>query len=405
MKILLFNAGSSSLKFSLLESEGERTLAEGRADWARETTQYAFRAADDPSRDRREAVSWRGYGEAVQRALNDLTNAGAWHDRSEPAAVGHRIVHGGDFTGSTRITDDVKAQLTALEDLAPLHNPPSLETLAAAQQALPQTQHIACFDTAFHTTLPPHAYSYSVPRQWTEEWGIRRYGFHGLSHAWCARRGAQMLQPREGPGSSSSELRLVICHLGHGCSASAVLGGECIDTTMGFTPLDGLMMATRSGSLDPGIVLYVQQKHGLSADEVDNILYRESGLFGVSGLSADMRDILQAANDGHQRARLALDIYVHRLRQTIGALTATLGGLDALIFTGGVGEHPPEVRERTCGRLECLGVQLDRQANAAAGPDADIAAQGWAARILVIAAREDLTMLQQVVQLMPETGV
>jgi acetate kinase len=302
------------------------------------------------------------------------------------------VVHGGEFSSSVRITGDLRARIAALAALAPLHNPPGLETLAAAQAELPDVPHVAVFDTAFHATLPPAARTYAVPEAWTRGFGIRRYGFHGLSHAYCSGRAAAML------ARPVAELRLVICHLGHGCSAAAVRGGRCVDTTMGFTPLDGLVMATRSGSVDPGILLHVQLHHGLGAREVEQALNHESGLLGVSGLSGDMREVLRAARAGDERARLALDVYTHRVRQAIGALTATLGGLDALVFTAGVGENSAEVRAASCRGLECLGLDLDPELNARCRPDADVARSGSRARILVIAAREDLTMLGEVMQ-------
>jgi acetate kinase len=240
--------------------------------------------------------------------------------------------------------------------------------------------------------LPAAAYTYPLPDEWIRGWGIRRYGFHGLSHSYCANRAAEMLVRHV------EELRLVICHLGHGCSASAVRHGRSIDTTMGFTPLDGLMMATRSGSVDPGILTHVQLKHGLGANELDEALNRRSGLLGVSGISADMREVLAAKHAGNERAGLAVDVYVHRVRQAIGALAVTLGGVDALVFTAGVGENSAEVRAAICGGLECLGLELDPGANRACRPDADVSPHGARARILVLAAREDLAMLSQVLR-------
>jgi acetate kinase len=274
-----------------------------------------------------------------------------------------------------------------------LHNPPSLATLAAAQDALPEVPHIATFDTAFHATLPPQAWTYPIPARWTNEWGLRRYGFHGLSHAYCARRAAEMLGSR--PAG-----RLVICHLGHGCSASAVRDGRCIDTTMGFTPLDGLMMGTRCGSIDPSIVLQVQQHHGLSVEQVEKALNKESGLLGVSGVSADMREVMSAAEAGNRQAELALAVYAHRVRQAIGALAVTLGGVDALVFTAGVGEHAAAVRQSICTGVACLGLKLDAAANAASHPDADVSTPDSAGRILIIATREEVTMLREVIQVL-----
>jgi acetate kinase len=396
MNILLLNAGSSSLKATLVQSTDGSTFAHGLADWAGSTTRYHYTGPD--AKDRREDVPWRGHAHAVRRFVSDLFHArpAALHDRSALAAVGHRVVHGGPFTSSVRITPEVRSRIAALADLAPLHNPPSLEALAAAQAELPDLPHIAVFDTAFHATLPPEARTYPVPEHWTREWGIRRFGFHGLSHAYCSRRAAEML------GTSADDARLVICHLGHGCSASAVRGGRCIDTTMGFTPLEGLMMATRSGSIDPGILLYVQQRHGLTAGQVEAALNRESGLLGISGVSPDMRQVLAAARSGHERARLALAVYAHRVRQAIGALAVTMGGIDALVFTAGVGENSADIRESICDGLDCLGLDLDEQLNEARPPDADVSSRTSRGRILVIATREDLTMLREVLQAMGE---
>ena len=396
MKILLLNAGSSSLKASLVESDNGRTIASGLADWAGSTTRYRYTVFDGKGpdgKDHPEDVAWKGHAQAVRRFLTDLTHSKpvALPDRSHLAAVGHRVVHGGPFTSSVRITPDVRSRITALADLAPLHNPPSLEALAAAEAELPDVPHVAVFDTAFHATLAPLAYTYPVPQQWTRDWGVRRFGFHGLSHAYCARRAAEML------GKPLEALRLVICHLGHGCSAAAVKEGRCVDTTMGYTPLEGLMMATRSGSVDPSVILNVQRSHGLTVDQVEKALNRESGLLGVSGVSADMRQVLAAAGAGNQNAQLALEIYAHRVRQAIGALTVTMGGIDALIFTAGIGEHASAVRQSICAGLDCLGLELDAAANASRRPDADIAIEASRARILIVATREDVTMLREVV--------
>jgi acetate kinase len=391
--VLLLNAGSSSLKGTLMRAPEGTVAARGQADWAGAVTRYQF--AGPGSRERSEEVAWKGYAPAVHRFVSDLVDAvpAALPDRSALAAVGHRVVHGGPFTSSVRITADLRSRLAALAELAPLHNPPSLETLAAAEAELPGVPQVAVFDTAFHATLPPEARTYPVPERWTRDWGIRRFGFHGLSHAYCAGRAAEML------GRSPEELRLVICHLGHGCSAAAVRGGRCVDTTMGFTPLEGLMMGTRSGSVDPGVVLHVQQHRGLTAAQVEAALNRESGLLGVSGVSSDMREVLAAAGAGHERARLALAVYTHRVRQAVGALAATMGGVDALVFTAGVGEHAAEIRGTVCAGLEFLGLELDAEANAARRPDADVARRDSRGRILVIAAREDVTMLRDVIRL------
>jgi acetate kinase len=421
MKILLLNAGSSSLKCTLVNSADRTVIASSLADWAGSVTRYQYSTRE--GNEHSEEVTWSGHAEAVRRVLHDLMQVEpvVLRERTDLAAVGHRVVHGGQFTSSVRITPEIRSRISALADLAPLHNPPSLETLAAAEAELPDVPHVAVFDTAFHATLPPEARTYSVPAKWTRDWGIRRFGFHGLSHAYCARRAAEMLlggmhlssgpsPARGGVGEGSAakawhpdNLRLVICHLGHGCSASAVRGGRCLDTTMGFTPLEGLMMATRSGSIDPSIVLHVQQHHGLTAEQVEKALNRESGLLGVTGISADMRQVLAAAREGNDQARLALGMYTHRVRQAIGSLAVMMGGIDALIFTAGVGEHASEVRESICTGLECLGLELDTQANASCKPDADVARPGSRGRILVIATREDVTMLREVMLVLGET--
>lgn len=393
MTILLLNAGSSSLKASLVEAMG-RVIASGAADWAGGTCRYRFVTTE--GKEQSVPVSWQGHRAAVMRFVEDLKTVPpiALRDFGALMAVGHRVVHGGDFRNAVRITPQVRARIQELCELAPLHNPPSLEALAAAEELLPQAPHIAVFDTAFHSTLSPEAYTYPIPGRWTNDWGIRRYGFHGLSHAYCSRRASEFL------GRPVSNLRLVICHLGHGCSASAVQSGRCVDTTMGFTPLDGLMMATRSGAIDPAIITYVQERHGLTTDDVETALNRESGLLGVSGISADMRQVLAAATSGDESAKLAINIYARRIRQTVGAYAATMGGIDALIFTAGVGEHSAEIRAMVCHGLDCLGLRLDEAANRQCRPDADIATADSTARILVLATREDEEMLREVLRVL-----
>lgn len=391
VKILLLNSGSSSLKCTLMEPADHRVIARGLADWAGATTHYEYEGPDGS--EHREDVPWRGHADAVRRFLHDLQNVApvAVPDWSHLAGVGHRFVHGGKFTASVRIDVEVRQRLTELVGLAPLHNPPSLAALSAAQGELPEVPHIAVFDTAFHATLAPEAYTYPVPQPWTHDWGVRRYGFHGLSFAYCGRRAAEML------GRPIDGLRLVVCHLGHGCSAAAIRSGRSVDTTMGFTPLEGLMMGTRSGTIDPSIITYIEQRHGLSPADVDQALNRQSGLLGVSGISGDMRDVVVAAQQGDVQARLAFDIYTHRIRQAIGGLTVTLGGIDALIFTAGVGEHSAPVRAAVCRGLECLGLALDVHANESCQADADIARPASSGRILVIATREDVTMVREVI--------
>jgi acetate kinase len=391
MNVMVINTGSSTVKFSLIESDGERVLLDGQADWASPPARLTLhRAGQSPAV---HELPEAGHGAAVRAALAQLAGG-----PDEVAAVGHRIVHGGPrYTASVRITPQVMADLAALTDLAPLHVPVNLEGIAAAEAEWPGVPQVAVFDTAFHSTLPPEARTYALPHAWTEDWGLRRYGFHGLSHAYCAGRAAQLL------GRPVAGLRLVICHLGQGCSLSAVRDGRCVDTSMGFTPLDGVVMGTRSGAVDPGLLLYVLRHKGISVEEVDRALNGQAGLLGLSGVSGDMRRVLEAARQGHAGARLALDVYAHRLRQTIGAFAATLGGLDALVFTAGVGEHSPDVRAAACRGLEFLGVELDAATNAGCRPDADIAAAAARVRVLVIATREDLTVVRETVRVLGQS--
>ena len=357
MRILVVNAGSSSLKLRLLE--GAEVLA----------------AEDLPAIDEPEPV------------LARFLDGGA-----PPDAAGHRVVHGGaEFRESVLVDDAVAGRLQALSDLAPLHNPPALAAITSLRRLRPELPTVACFDTAFHATLQEAAAVYPVPWAWTERWGVRRYGFHGLSHAWASRRAAELL------GQPPDELRLVTSHLGAGASLAAVVGGRSVDTTMGFTPLEGLMMATRSGTVDPGLVLWLQHHRGFAAGDVEEALDRHSGLLGVSGVSADVRDVEQAAGAGNRRAALALEVYLHRLRAGVAAMAAAMGGLDALVFTGGVGEHSVNVRAAACERLGFLGVRLDPARNeAVAGDDADVSAAGAPARVLVVHAREDLEIAREV---------
>jgi acetate kinase len=392
MKVLTFNAGSSSLKFGLFEAEPELTLAEGGIDWAAAPARFTIRRRGHAAVQKELTVST--HTDAVTRILEEL-RAGPSAPVSalaEIRAIGHRVVHGGDrYRAAVRVTPEVRRDIGELAELAPLHNTNSVQVMDAVRAALPHVPQFAAFDTGFHATLPPAARTYAVPHSWTADWGLRRYGFHGLSHAYCAARAAEMI--------GRPDVRLVIAHLGHGASVSAVRDGVCVDTSMGFTPLDGLVMGSRSGAVDPGLLIYVLRHKGLDPDRLDHALNHESGLLGMSGIASDMRRVLAAAATGDPRAGLAIDVYVHRLRQTIGGMVVSLGGIDALVFTAGVGEHSPEIRWCTCDGLGFLGLELDHAVNAASRPDADVASPESAARVLVIATREDLTMLREVTRL------
>jgi acetate kinase len=351
MLVLVVNAGSSSLKLRLLDSNN--TLKQ---------------SADLP-------VGPDGIDAA------DL--AAALERWGRPDVVGHRIVHGGTgFTGAVLIDDGVRQQLQDLTDLAPLHQPKSLAALDAVTKHLPQVPAVAAFDTAFHTTIPAAAATYAVPREWQQRYGIRRYGFHGLSHAYCSRRSAELV------GRPLETSRIISCHLGSGASLAAVLNGHSVDTTMGFTPLEGLVMATRSGSVDPGLLLWLEEHEHLSPHDVATALEQRSGMLALAG-TADMREVEAADSRGDPDARLALDVYIHRLAAGIAAMSAALGGLDVLAFTGGVGEHSPTVRHRTAERLDYLGVAIGHL-NDTVREDCDITASGATVRTMVITAREDL---------------
>jgi acetate kinase len=306
-----------------------------------------------------------------------------------PEVVGHRVVHGGSrFSEAVAIDDEAVAAIASLSDLAPLHQPRAVAGIDAARRALPRVPHVACFDTAFHAGMPLAAARYALPGSWTRDFGLRRYGFHGLSHGYAARRAAELLE-RDQAG-----LRVVTCHLGAGASLAAVRSGRSVDTTMGFTPLEGLVMATRSGSVDPGLLLWLLQQKNLSIDEVSAGLEKSAGLAGLAEISSgDMREVVRAADAGDEAARLALDVYVHRLRREIAAMAAAMNGLDALVFTGGVGEHSPRVRAAAVDGLEFLGVSL-RSGQDGVSSDADISGAG-PVRVLVVTAREDIEIARQ----------
>jgi acetate kinase len=393
MSILVFNAGSSSLKFGLFDAEACRALASGGIDWAGGDRRHAtLTLRAEPGRQVRATVSAADDPTAVRLAIDSLADARA--GRVEPLAaidvVGHRVVHGGvEFAGSVRIDARVKAGIARLAELAPLHNPPALEAIRAAEAALPEAVQVAVFDTAFYACLPPRAYVYPLPYQWCVDWGVRRFGFHGISHQYCTRRAAELL------GRDLSDLRIVSCHLGGGCSAAAVRGGAAVATTMGFTTVEGLMMGTRAGSVDPGILLYLQRSRGLTLDQIDDALHHRSGLLGVSGVSSDLAEIEEAIRQGNPQARLAFEVFADRVRSAVGSLAVTMGGVDVLLFTDRIGEGSPALRAAVCDGLECLGLRLDAARNAVCQADADLASAASPGRILVIHTREELMIARE----------
>ena len=385
MSILVINAGSTSLKFGLFDAEARESLVSGSIDWADGNRQGARFLLRRGSHEERSMVAVADDSAAAACAVRALTAEG-----DIITAVGHRVVHGGtEFRNSTLIDDKVEATISGLATLAPLHNPPALAAIRAVRGVLPRVPQVAVFDTAFFARLPARTYMYAQPYEWYEKFGVRRSGFHGISNSYCAGRAVELL------GRDPSKLRLVTCHLGGGCSATAVRGGEPVTTTMGFTPLDGLMMGTRSGSVDPGMLIYLLRHCGLTVDDLDDALTHRSGLFGVSGVSSDLAQIEAAASQGNQRAQLAFEIFADRVRSAIGALAVTMGGLDALVFTDRIGENSPAMRAAVCDGLECLQVRLDSQRNATCRPDSDIATDASAARILVIHTREELMIARE----------
>jgi acetate kinase len=397
MKILVLNAGSSSQKSRLYEidaslpEEPPASLWEAYADWTGRQGIAEVKITTARGQTRHESLPAGPRKSIIQHMLETIWS-GATKVIDQPAeiaVVGHRVVHGGpEYRQTTFVTQKVKAAIEQYAVLAPSHNPAALEGIRVIEQVLPRTSQMAVFDTAFHRHLPLAAAVYSGPYNWFEQ-GIRRYGFHGISHHYCSQRAAQLL------GHRPEALRLITCHLGNGCSLAAIQYGRSIDTTMGFTPMEGLMMGSRSGSVDPGILIFLLQHKGYSAEQLDKELNKASGLQGVSGVSSDMRQILQAISEGNSRAKLAFDIYVHRLRSAIGAMLAALGGVDALVFTAGVGEHAPSIRAAACETFGFLNLALDPQKNAQSPTDQDISTADSAVRVLVIQTQEDWIIAQE----------
>ncbi|MEG3905322.1 acetate kinase [Microcoleus sp. B4-C5] len=391
MKILVLNAGSSSQKSCLYELNDvlpDRPLEplwEAQIDWTHQQGIAELKVKTAKGDRLEEEFASESRQDAISRMLESLWKGKTQtiNDLKEIDIVGHRVVHGGqDYQQSTLISPDVKQAIARLSVFAPVHNPVNLEGIEAIEKILGNVPQVAVFDTAFHAQLPPAAFVYPGPYEWLEN-GIRRYGFHGISHQYCARRAADIL------GQDLADLRLISCHLGNGCSLAAIRGGWSVDTTMGFTPLEGLMMGSRSGSIDPGILIHLLKQSDFTAEKLDGILNRNSGLKGISGVSSDLRQIGDAIAQGNERAQLALDIYLHRLRAGIGAMLASLGGLDALIFTAGVGENSALVRAAACEAFGFIGLKLDEDKNQHSQIDRDIAAVDSAVRILVIHTQED----------------
>jgi acetate kinase len=395
MKILVLNSGSSSQKARLYElqppvpDDPPAPLWEGKLAWSGDHA--ALETHTFPGAGLQKTLARGGRSEATAQLLQELTSGKTKVlDRlSEIDIVGHRIVNGGrEFTRPVRVSSEVKAAIEKMAVFAPLHNRLELEGIALIERMCGPVPQVAVFDTGFHSKLPEAAAIYPGPYTWAER-GIRKFGFHGINHQYCAGRAARVL------GKELGDLKLISCHLGNGCSLAAIRGGKSIDTTMGFTPLDGVMMGTRSGSVDPGILTYLMREEKADGKSLDELLNSKSGLLGISGVSADMREIVAAIKSGNSRAQLAFDIFVYRLRAAIGAMLAALDGADAIIFTAGIGENSAEVRSATCAHFSFVGVQLDSEKNANGNSDRDIASPQSAIRVLIVQAQEDWAIARE----------
>src|ERR1700687_1391150 len=395
MKILVLNSGSSSQKSCLydigntLPEHPPSPAWEGKIEW--DGSHADIQARNSQGAQLKGRVTFASRSNAIDKLLDTLWN-GKLRVISAPSEidlVGHRIVHGGrDLDKPTVITPEVKSAIARMSAFAPLHNRAELEGIEIIEKRIGEVLQVAVFDTGFHSRLPEPAAVYPGPYEWLAQ-GIRRYGFHGINHQYCAERTAQLF------GKDLRSLKLVTCHLGNGCSLAAIREGQSIDTTMGFTPLEGLMMGTRSGSIDPGIMTYLIRQSGFTGQQLDELLNTKSGLLGISGISGDMRQVVVAMKDGHPRAKLAFELFVHRVQAGIGAMIAVLGGIDALVFTAGIGENSPEVRAAACANFAFLGLKIDAAQNAQSSADRDISVSDSAVRVLIVRAQEDWVIARE----------
>jgi len=395
MKVLVVNCGSSSIKYQLLDMTDESVLAKGLLD--RVGIPGTVLKHEPVGKD--EVVIKKDlpdHTEGMKLVLDVLVNPeyGVIKSMDEIGAVGHRVVHGGEaFAYSVVIDDRVKQAIRECFDIAPLHNPPNMMGIEACQALMPNVKHVAVFDTAFHQTMPAKNYMYALPYELYEKYRVRRYGFHGTSHYYVSHRAADLL------GKPYEQCKIITLHLGNGASMAAIMDGKVIDTSMGFTPLEGLVMGTRCGDIDPAIVFFIMEKLNLSTTEVNNYLNKKSGMLGLSGVSNDLRDILEAAAAGNERAQLALDVYYTRVKSYIGNYIAQLNGCDCLVFTAGVGENGIEIRENICKDLDFLGIKLDPEKNKVRGKEVDVAADDSKVRIFVIPTNEELVIARDTYQL------
>jgi acetate kinase len=394
MKVLVVNCGSSSLKYQLFDMEKEEVIAKGVVERIGTPPSYLIYALNNEKV--KKEVTASDHTEAFKVVINALLdeNKPVIKSIDEIGAVGHRIVHGGErFKEPTIIDGEVIAEIERNNELAPLHNPAGLAGIRGSLEVLPNVPQVAIFDTSFHSQMPKYAYLYGLPLRFYREHRIRRYGFHGTSHYYVAHRAAQLV------GRPIEELKIITCHLGNGCSITAVKGGRSIDTSMGFTPLEGLVMGTRSGDIDPAIPLYLIRELNYTPEDVDNILNKESGLLGISEFSNDMRDVMAAAAKGEQKAELAMEIFCYRIKKYIGAYAAIMNGLDILVFTAGIGENEPEVRELVCKDMDFLGISIDPQKNNFKGQEREISTPSSKVRVWVVPTNEELVIARETLRL------
>ena len=394
MNVLVINCGSSSLKFQLINSESEAVLAKGLCERIGIDGRLTYQPAGGEKNVSEKAMPT--HTEAIQFVIDALTDAdtGVVKSLDEIGAVGHRVVHGGEkFAKSVVVTPEVKAAIAECNDLAPLHNPANLIGIEACESLMPGTPQVVVFDTAFHQTMPEKAYMYGLPYEYYEKYKVRRYGFHGTSHSFVSKRVAEIV------GKPYNATKTIVCHLGNGASVSAVLNGESVDTSMGLTPLEGLVMGTRSGDIDPAIMEFIAKEENLDIAGIMNVLNKKSGVEGVSGVSSDFRDLEAAAKAGNKRAELAIDVFAYRVAKYVGAYTAAMNGVDNIVFTAGIGENCALVRTKVCSYLGYLGITIDEEANGKRGEEIVISTPDSKVKVLVVPTNEELAIARETVAL------
>ncbi len=392
MKILVINCGSSSLKYQLFDMDTNEMLAKGICEQIGGESTFTHKVPSDEAKNcKAVAMPMEDHSAAIKIVIDALTSAdrGVLESMSEITAVGHRVLHGGEkFSGSVLVTEAVKDAIRECFDLGPLHNPANLMGIESCEKVMPGVPQVAVFDTGFHATMPDYAYMYALPYEYYEKYGIRRYGFHGTSHRFVSKRCIELL------GGNAEGTKIVTCHLGNGSSISAVKDGKCFDTTMGVTPLEGIMMGTRCGSIDPAIIPIIMKKEGLTPDEMDSIMNKKSGMLGVTQKTSDNRTIENDAKNGDERAKLVESMLCHQLTKYIGGFAAAMGGVDAVVFTGGIGENNPHYRTRVAEKLGFLGTAINEEANAKRGEELEISVEGSKVKLFVIPTNEELMIAQ-----------